>query len=198
MRGLGAGVDVGAAAPELSRLSVVPSSLGGRVVGPCGARPRGRCVAFGVSVLASVRGLGTGVDVGAVAPELSALSGVPSCSGGSVVGLCGARPWGRCGVFRVLVLASVRGLGIGVDVGAAAPELSALSGVPSCLGGSSVGSCGARPRGWCVALGCTVFASFPYKLAVWAWVCPLTYLCIGFRPVFLINWSLLNTLQTYL
>jgi hypothetical protein len=37
-------------------------------------RPRGRCVAFGVSVPVYVRGLGTGMDVGAAASELSTLS----------------------------------------------------------------------------------------------------------------------------
>jgi hypothetical protein len=57
-----------------------------------------------------------------------------------------------------------------VNVGVAAPELSALDGVPSCLGGSIVGSCGARPRGRCVALGCTVFAIFLIN-----WPCGLGY-----------------------
>jgi hypothetical protein len=64
------------------------------------------------------------------------------------------------------VLASVRGLGTGVDVGAAAPGASVLSGATSCYGGSVIGSCGARPRGRCVVFG-----------------------LYGFRPVSLINWS---------
>jgi hypothetical protein len=161
-RGLGTGVNVRAAAPELSRLSVIPSCSGGRVVYSCAARPRGRCVVFGVSVLASVRGLGTGVDVGAATPELSALSSVPSCSGGSVVGSCGARPRGQCVAFGVLVLGSVRGLGIGVNVGAAALELSAYL-----LAQAEVSSA-------CVVRG--------LEAGVWRWV-------VRFSSVFLLNWS---------
>jgi hypothetical protein len=74
---------------------------------------------------------------------------------------------------------------------------SALNVVPSCLGGSVIGSCGARPRGGCVALGCMIFASFPYNLAMWVWVCLLTYLCISFWPVFLINWSIFLLFNEY-
>jgi hypothetical protein len=37
-----------------------------------------------------------------------------------------------------------------------------------------------------------IFVSFPYKLVVRVWVCPLTYNCIGFS---LINWSLLVLLN---
>jgi hypothetical protein len=64
-------------------------------------------------------------------------------------------------------LVSVCGLGTGVDVGAVALELYALSVVSSSLGGRVVGSCGVRPRGRSVVLGSSVFASFPYKLAGW-------------------------------
>jgi hypothetical protein len=42
-----------------------------------------------------------------------------------------------------------------------------------------------------IKMGSTVFASFPYKLAMWVRVCPSTYLSIGFWHVSLINWSLL-------
>jgi hypothetical protein len=77
-----------------------------------------------------------------------------------------------------------------VDVGAGALVLSSLSVVPSCSGGSHVGSYGARPRGRCVAFGLYGFSQF-INWPCGFRVCPLTYLCIGFRPVFLINWSLL-------
>jgi hypothetical protein len=55
-------------------LSVIPCFLGGSVVSLCGARPRGQCVAFGVSILVFVHGLENSVDVEAAAPELSTLS----------------------------------------------------------------------------------------------------------------------------
>jgi hypothetical protein len=102
------------------------------------------CSVWCVPLLLSVRGLGTGVDVGAAAPESSSrgVLSLPAGADGSSA--------------RV-----VRGLGAGV------PCCVALSVVPSCSGGSVVGS---QVRGlgagvW--SLGCTVFASFPYKLAVW-------------------------------
>lgn len=109
------------------------------------------------------------------------LSVVPSRLGGSVDDSVWCAASGPvCCVWSVSVLASVRGLGTGVDVGAAAPDLPARSGAPSCLGRIVVNSCGARPRGRRVVLGCMVFASFLYKLAVWV-------SCIGFWPVSLLN-----------
>jgi hypothetical protein len=45
-----------------------------------------------------------------------------------------------------------------------------------------------RGLGAGVALGCMVLARFPYKLTLWVRVSPLTYLCIDFWPIFLINW----------
>jgi hypothetical protein len=68
------------------------------------------------------------------------------------------------GVLRLELrfsLASVCGLGTGVDVGAAAPELSGLSVVPSCSGGSHIGPCGAWPQGRCVAFGLYGFSQLP-------------------------------------
>jgi hypothetical protein len=167
-------VDVGAGHQNSHVSSVVPSCLGRSVFGSCGTWPRGRCVAFVVSVLTSVRGLGTGVDVGAAALELSRFECCPSNLGRSVIGTCGARPRGWCVAFVVLILTSVCGLGSGVDAGAVAPERDALSVVPSCLGGSVVGSQvrGLGAGAW--SLGCSVFASVPYKLTVWVRVCPLT------------------------
>jgi hypothetical protein len=109
------------------------------------------------------RGLRTGVDVGAMTFQISRiLSAITSCLGGSVVGSCGARPPVRCvafGVFRFP--ASVRGLRTGVDVKKAAPDLSALSVVPSCLSRSVVGSCGGQSQGWCVVFGLFSFCLFP-------------------------------------
>jgi hypothetical protein len=102
------------------------------------------CSVWGDSVLDSVRGLGTGVDVGAAAPESLSpgVSSLPARADGSSA--------------RV-----VRALGAGVSC------CVALSVVPSCSGGSVVGSQvhGLGAGVW--SLGCTVFASFPYKLAVW-------------------------------
>jgi hypothetical protein len=102
------------------------------------------CSVWGVPLLLSVRGLGTGVDVGAAAPESSSrgVLSLPAGADGSSA--------------RV-----VRGLGAGVSC------CVALSVVPSCSGESVAGS---QVRGlgtgvW--SLGCTVFANFPYKLAVW-------------------------------
>jgi hypothetical protein len=67
-----------------------------------------------------------------------------------------------CCDWGVSVLASVRDEGFCVDVGLVALELSGLSVVSSYLGISVIDSFGARPRGWCVVLGCMVFAAcFP-------------------------------------
>jgi hypothetical protein len=95
------------------------------------------------------------------------LSVVSDCLGSRVVDSSGVRPWGWCVAFGALVLASVCGLGPGVDIRATALDLSALSVVPSGSGRSHIGSCSARPQGRCVAFGCTAIASFPYKLVVW-------------------------------
>jgi hypothetical protein len=76
------------------------SILATSVPDSCGARPWGRCVAFRVfQFSASVRGLGTGVDVGVAALDLSALSVIPSCLGRGDVGSCGARPQDWCVEF---------------------------------------------------------------------------------------------------
>jgi hypothetical protein len=93
-----------------------------------------------------VRGLGTGVDARAAAPELAHFE----CRPFLLWRKCPRLMWCAtaepvCWVWGVLVLAGMRGLGTGVDVGAAAPELSVLSDVPFCLGGSIVDSCGAQP-----------------------------------------------------
>jgi hypothetical protein len=72
-----------------------------------------------------------------------------------------------CSVWGVSVLASVRGLGTGVDNGEAAPKWS--RGVSSLPAGTD-GSLTPVVRGLGADVSCCVvlvFASFPYKLAVW-------------------------------
>jgi hypothetical protein len=125
---------------KFSHIIITVPSTGGRVVGPVETQCWDRCVCR------------RGLEARAAAPEsvVLILSVVSDCLGGRVIGSSGARPWGRCVVFGALVLASVRGLGTGVNVGAVAPKLSTVSVVSSCSGGSHVGSCGARPRGRCV------------------------------------------------
>jgi hypothetical protein len=136
------------------------------------------------------------VDVGAAAPNSSALSVDPSCLVGSVVGSCGARSRGRCVAFEVFRFSLVRAVLGPVWMSERwLGNSSAWSVVPSCLGRTVVGSCGAWSRCRCVTLGCMVFASFPYKLAMWVYVCPLAYLCIGFWLVFLITWPLSHLLN---
>jgi hypothetical protein len=73
------------------------------------------------------RSLGTGVDVGAVAPELFSSECRPFLLGLKWRRLvwCVASGPVCCG-WGALVLASARGLGTGVDVGAAPPELFSL------------------------------------------------------------------------
>jgi hypothetical protein len=73
-----------------------------------------------------------------------------------------------CSVCGILVRASARGIGTGVDVGAAASKSSScgVSSLPARADGSS-----ARVvRGLGVDVSCcgvSVFASFSYKLVVW-------------------------------
>jgi hypothetical protein len=136
---------------------VVFGHLGDRVVGPVWTRSWDRCVCC------------RGLEAAATTQEsvILVLSVVSDCLGSRVVDSSGVRPWGWCVAFGALVLASVSGLGTGVDVRATALELSALSVLPSCSGRSHIGWFSARPQGRCVAFGCTVIASIPYKLVVW-------------------------------
>jgi hypothetical protein len=90
------------------------------------------------------------------------------------------------------VLGSVCGLKIGVDVGAAALELSAFSVVPSCSSESHIGSCGARSRGCPLTYLCI---GFPYKLAMWVLGMSLNILLYRFSaslPYKLVTSLLLN------
>jgi hypothetical protein len=140
VRGLQTSVDVGAAAPKFYSFECRPFLLGRK------CRRLVRYAALGLvcciwdgSVLASARGLGTGVDAGAAASEIFCYECHP------LLLWRNRRRFVWCG------------LGTGVDVGAAAPKLSAWSDVPSSLGESVIGLWGARPRGRCVALSCLVF-----------------------------------------
>jgi hypothetical protein len=145
--------------------------LGFFFVGQADARSRDRC--------------------GRRSSETRVLGDATACLGRSVVGSCGARPQGWCVVFEVFsALASVRGLGTGVDVGAAAPKSSSrgVSSLPARADGSS-----ARVvRGLGAGVSRCVVWFLPVFLINWPCgfrVCPSTYPCIGFWPIFLINWS---------
>jgi hypothetical protein len=85
----------------------------------------------------------------------------------------------------------VRGLGTGVDVGAAAPE-SSFHGVSS-LPARADGSMARVVRGLGAGVSCCavlVFASFPYKLAVWVLGMSLNIPRVSvFGQFFLKNWS---------
>jgi hypothetical protein len=131
-----------------------------------------------------VHGLGTGVDIGAATPELLHFECRPFLLGRKC-------PRGRCAVFGAFRFSPVCVVS-GPVWTSERRLLNSLRIVPSCLGGSVVGLCGARPRGRCVALGCLVFASFPYKLAVWVWGMPLNiplYRFLASFPYKLVNFS---------
>jgi hypothetical protein len=135
----------------------------GTLLGEVGLSLLGSCI-----VGQQVRGRGTSVDVGAAAPELSCFRCRPLLLGwmGRRLVWCAASGpvWS---VWGVPVLASVRGLRTGVDIGAAASKTSS-HGVSS-LSVGAVGSSARVVRGLeagvsrCVVL---VFASFSYKLVV--------------------------------
>jgi hypothetical protein len=129
-----------------------------------------------------VRGLGTGVDIGAAAPKPSRFGCRQFLLGRKCHRLVWCAASGpMCSVWGISVRASARGLGTSVDVGTAASKSSScgVSSLPARADGSSARV--VRGLGVDVSrCGVSVF------VINWScrFVCPLIYPCICFQPVF--------------